>query len=118
MTFNRKSTNTLAAALPRTFGLIAMASALIVGAAILAPAAEARSLCVPHDKLVNQLSKRHGEKSVAMGLASNGSLMQVFSSKEGGTWTMVLTKPNGESCIMAAGESWMDVPKQLAGDIS
>lgn len=118
MTYNRKVTSNIAAVLPRTFGFIALASALLVGAAISAPAAEAASLCVPHEKLVAQLSKKHGEKPAAMGLASNGSLMQVFSNRDGGSWTMVLTKPNGVSCVMAAGESWMDVPKPLAGDMS
>ena len=102
----------------RTFGLIAMAGAFLIGAATFAQRAEAQMICVAHDKLAKQLGQKHGEQPVAMGLASNGALMEVFSSKEGVSWTIVLTKPNGVSCIMAAGESWMDVPKPLAGELS
>jgi len=32
-----------------------------------------------------------------------------------GTFTIILTRPNGLTCVMAAGENWEDLPKRLTG---
>jgi len=54
-----------------------------------------------------KLSTGYKEAPVAMGLASNGALIEVLSSAENGkTWTIIITQPNGVSCVMATGESW------------
>jgi hypothetical protein len=47
---------------------------------------------------------------VAFGLQSNGNLLQVYSSEEKGTWTVVSTTPTGMSCIVAAGKRWESLP--------
>ena len=78
----------------------------------------AQAVCGPRTDLARELDRRHDEAPVAMGLASNGSLMEVFSSKHGETWTLVLTMPNGTSCIVAAGEAWARRLPQVAGEIS
>ncbi len=31
------------------------------------------------------------------------------------TFTIILTRPDGVTCVMAAGENWEDLPKRLAG---
>ena len=41
---------------------------------------------------------------MALGLASNGGLLEVLTSGNGGTWTIILTMPNGVSCLVAAGK--------------
>ena len=58
-----------------------------------------------------QLGANYAEAPVAMGLASNGSVFEVFSKADGTSWTMVLTLPNGTSCLVAEGEAWENVPK-------
>ena len=40
-----------------------------------------------------------------MGLAANGSVLEVLASKDG-TWTILITSPNGTSCVVAVGDSW------------
>ena len=40
------------------------------------------------------------------GLQSNGALIQVFASKDGMTWTIISTRPDGVSCIVALGQHW------------
>jgi len=74
-------------------------------------AAQAR--CLPREVVAERLGKRFGEARTAGGLASNGALMEVYSSKDGATWTVVMTMPQGISCIVAAGESWR-VREQVA----
>ena len=52
------------------------------------------------------VSERYKEAPVALGLASNGDLLEVFSSDNGSTWTIIVTSPNGTSCLVAAGQDW------------
>ena len=48
----------------------------------------------------------HGVDPVAMGLANNGGVIEILSSPRGATWTIILTMPNGVTCMIAAGENW------------
>ena len=68
--------------------------------------ARAQSVCMAHPELANQLDSRFSEAPVAIGLASNNVVVEVFSNGDGSTWTIVLTKPDGMSCVMATGEDW------------
>jgi hypothetical protein len=68
--------------------------------------AQSRTICGVHDDLVKCLGKTHGERRNAIGLDSAGNMIEMFVSG-GGSWTMVLTKPGGPTCVMSAGENWM-----------
>lgn len=78
----------------------------------------AQGACAPRADLARVLSQQHSEAPVALGLASNGNLMEVFASKLGESWTLVMSMPNGISCVVAAGESWTPRLPQVAGEIS
>jgi len=41
-----------------------------------------------------------------MGLASNGSIVEVIASESGETWTIIVTPPEGKSCVVASGTFW------------
>ena len=41
--------------------------------------------------------------------------MQIFASKTGQTWTVVLTTPAGLSCIVAEGTRWENLPNSPDG---
>ena len=103
----------------RLFGALAVAATVAVGATA-APSANAQTRvpCAAHSDLVKQLDGRFDEKPVARGLANNGTVMEVFSTRDGGSWTMVVTMPNGTSCVVAAGEGWTEVLPQVAGEFS
>ena len=78
--------------------------------------AEARPVaCAPHDALAERLGSRFAEAPVSKGLASSGKLMELFTSEDGDTWTLVLTEPEGVSCIVASGKYWFDVPPVPTG---
>ncbi len=118
MTYVNKRTKFLTGAITRFLGAFGLMTAVLFGAVSFSNPAEAQVVCVEHNVLVKKLKAKHSEKAVAMGLASTGAIIQIFSAKEGDTWTLVRTAPDGTSCVMAVGEAWMDVPMELAGDIS
>jgi hypothetical protein len=62
------------------------------------------------DEVLKQLSSQFSEAPVAMGIASNGGGVEFLSAPAGQSWTIILTLPNGLSCLIAAGESWESVP--------
>ncbi|HWA41744.1 MAG TPA: hypothetical protein VHA10_00930 [Hypericibacter adhaerens] len=62
--------------------------------------------CGHRTDVIKELSERYKEAPVAVGLASNGSLLEVLSSNAGTTWTIIVTSPDGTSCLVAAGEDW------------
>jgi hypothetical protein len=49
-----------------------------------------------------------------MGLVSNGAVLEVLTSDKG-SWTIIVTRPDGTSCVVAAGEAWENLPKLVAG---
>ena len=81
-------------------------------AALLAPLtfwaghATAQPQCGPRDSIRGQLTENYKETPIASGIAANGRLVEVFSTPDGRTWTIVITTPNGISCLAASGESW------------
>jgi hypothetical protein len=69
-----------------------------------------RMPCHNSTEIAKQLNSKYDEAPVAFGLQSNGHLLQVWSSEDKGTWTVVSTSPAGVSCIVAAGKRWESLP--------
>lgn len=66
--------------------------------------------CGSHKKVVTFLGKKYQEQVAAMGLVSNKGFMELFVA-DTGTWTVLLTTPEGISCIVASGDSYEAVTK-------
>ncbi len=88
--------------------------ALLIGWGPFTSSAQAQTMCGQRGTDVASLEKTYSETPVSMGLASNGAVIEILASPTG-TFTIILTRPNGLSCVMAAGESWEDLPKRLTG---
>ena len=58
------------------------------------------------DEIVAQLSTHYREAPVAGGIAANGSILEVFTSPDGLSWTIIVTRPNGVSSVIAEGSDW------------
>jgi hypothetical protein len=76
--------------------------------------AQAAAQCGPHEKIAEVLGKRFQENRQALGLAGQASVIELFVSEEG-TWTLTTTSTAGLTCVVASGEAWQALPKQLAG---
>lgn len=80
--------------------------------------ADAQMICVMHNDLVDLLDRNYKEQPVAVGVISDGNLVEVFSSKDGDTWTIVVTRPDGVSCVLAEGEAWTETGIMMTGEVS
>ena len=94
--------------------LTAILGALLIGWSAFLPSAQAQPICGERRALVATLEKTYSETPVSVGLASNGAIIEIFASPTG-TFTIIVTQPNGLTCVMAAGEYWEDLPNRLAG---
>lgn len=78
--------------------------------------ADAAPACARRDDVIKELANRYKEMPVSVALANNGGLLEVLTSGSGGTWTIIVTTPNGIACMVAAGEDWQQtVPVAEAG---
>ena len=89
-------------------------SALLGGFFLAGSASDAHSLCGQRDDVVASLEKTYSEVPVAMGLANNGGVIEILASPLG-SFTIIVTRTNGLSCIMAAGLHWETLPKSISG---
>lgn len=93
-------------------GKIIAASIMLMATTPLAGATAASmqgNNCGTRATVLDYLSTKYSEKPIAMGVAANGSLIEVLSSKKGSTFTIIVTVPDGKTCMVAAGEGWEDL---------
>lgn len=86
--------------------VIILAAPLLLASASMPAAAEDSMACGTRDEMLGHLAGKYHEKPVAMGLSTNGSLVEILASTTGGSFTIVYTTPAGLTCMMAAGSNW------------
>ena len=97
---------------------------LIVRPALEAPTAIAaptlaQPACGPRAIMLDWLAANFREAPVALGVTTMGYLMELVTSPDGDTWTLMVTNPRGLSCLLAAGENWRPVvPKVFKGTVA
>ncbi len=87
-----------------------MAVALFVATASL-PATAQQHRCTKRPDIVRHLANKFAEAPVAIGLAGSGGIIEVLTSEESGSWTIIVTMPDGNSCVIAAGQNWQDIKR-------
>ncbi len=70
--------------------------------------------CFERAKIIEGLEGGFAEKLASVGLARNGTLIEILISAKG-SWTIISTQPSGHSCFVAAGENWVTVPVKAPG---
>lgn len=101
---------------PVTGGLIALA----VIWALSASSAVAQANCLPRVDLAAALRSKYGESVTGEGLTriQGGvpAVLQIWSSPESGTFTVVIVRASGLACVMAVGENWMVMEPLVSPD--
>jgi len=81
---------------------------LLVALVTPAAAQQPRPDCFPSQQMYSQLSGAYGETRRHAGL-SGQIILEVWTNPETGSWTILSTRPDGISCLAAAGEGWADI---------
>ena len=89
--------------------------ALGAGFALIASTAmaQAQPQCNERDNVLALLAKKYKETPIAAGVTNTGGLVEVLTDIRSGTWTIIVTTPQGVSCLVAAGEGWRNM-EQIA----
>jgi hypothetical protein len=60
-------------------------------------------MCGERGALVGLLRSQYGEEQEDVSLQNDQALVELFASEKG-TWSILLSSPNGTSCVVAAGK--------------
>jgi hypothetical protein len=94
-------------------GPIGFAALVVLGGMLVSqPAEAAPRLCGERDQILKGLERARDETPQALGLSSDGGVVEVLVSPDGG-WTMLVTYPKRPTCVVAAGPAWE--MRRLAG---
>ena len=83
------------------------------GVFLVSSVAMAQVQCGQRGKIVEWLAVKFKEAPIATGVSSKGSLIEVLSTHDGDTWTLIVTSPDGNSCLIASGQGWRAKPHEL-----
>ena len=86
-------------------GLAAIASAAAAFLPASASAQDATNLCGARVEIVSKLSQHYKEQPSAVGMVDKNAVLEVFVS-DTGTWTIIATGTDGNSCVLSSGEGW------------
>ena len=76
---------------------------------LLAWPAAAIPQCSPRDRMLELLWQNFQEQRRAVGVTSGGALLEVMSSASG-SWTIIITSPEGQACVLGGGHGWRTTP--------
>lgn len=85
---------------------------------LLAAPADAGTVCGQHADILVKFAKQFDEHPVARALSHPGAIFEVLASPEGKTWTVILTPPNGPTCVIGTGEYWQELAPSPQGEQS
>jgi hypothetical protein len=98
----------------------AMAAICVI--VVTAPAWAGSEYCAQRDQVVERLAAHYKEQPSGRGLQAREDrqeLVEVWASRETGTFTVMLTTPDGMSCVLATGTDWQfDATPPLSSDRS
>lgn len=88
--------------LPRTLLQRTLAAGVVVFLTSGATPASAQMVCMESNAIYKRLQNGYGESRTAAGKAHSNAIIEIWSSADG-TFTVVVTRPDGVSCLMAVG---------------
>lgn len=74
------------------------------------PAIIALLSCMPTENAYGKMTAEWSEQRLIMGMSRTGGIVEMWTGKDG-AWTLVLTMPDGQSCLIDVGEGAMIVPQ-------
>lgn len=78
------------------------------------PAFAQTANCADHSSVVERLASGYGESRQSIGLAADGTVVEIFASLETGSWTITVTRAGGPTCLVASGQEFQHLEEDLA----
>lgn len=66
--------------------------------------------CMLTPDMHEALSEKHRESRAMVGLSDRGFVVEIWTGKDG-AWSAVVTKPDGTSCMVDAGQAAQIIPQ-------
>ena len=83
---------------------------------IFATQAALAAQCAPREQVVAGLATGFDEVRQGAGLTAapdgRAQVIEIFTSASG-SWTIVVTRPDGQTCLVASGQAWEDITDEL-----
>lgn len=67
--------------------------------------------CGERSATIKHLAEKYSEHPAGLGLTASGGALELHVS-DSGSWTILLTTPNGTACIVASGENWQSIAQK------
>lgn len=87
---------------------------ILVGASALASIPAQAQMMLPQQvcgtraEVTTKLEATFGEFQKGAGMVSEQRVLELWESKETGSWTLLMTQTDGQTCIIAAGNHWRE----------
>lgn len=78
----------------------------LLALALPTPLAAQAATCTDHATMVQRLAEGWRESRQAIGLGADNAVVEVYASAETGTWTVLVTRPGGPTCLVASGDAF------------
>jgi len=65
--------------------------------------------CAERQVVIDRLESHFGETRQSIGLGRGDRVVELFASTETGSWTIIVTRPDGLTCLLATGEAFEDI---------
>lgn len=89
----------------------------LIALMLLSTAANAMN-CGQREPIVNALKERYQETQRNVAIAGVDVVTELYLSPEGATWTIIMSFPDGRTCIFAAGKGWTSTNPLKQGKVS
>lgn len=93
--------------------LRALIAALAVSLATPLPAQAQSVPCGGGAGLIAHLEKEWGEDPAVIAIDAGGGLVRILANPDTGTWTLLITRPGGLTCLVASGTAWEPIPSSF-----
>lgn len=71
--------------------------------------------CAPTEMTNLRLVEKYGEQLTDHGIANSEAIVELWSS-DAGSFTIIVRRTNGLSCLIASGQLWQPVTQKPQGD--
>jgi len=85
----------------------------LAGMLAAADIAQGAPQCDARDRVLALLADRYGETRRSVGIAGESAVMELFAADATGTWSITVTLPDGQMCLMASGSGYEAVTEAL-----